>query len=92
MHTTWNVTRGTTDTIRYEQIAQVLIDRRVMWSSRRVETNGGGGFTVGGLKKDPADAAKELIDQRVARVRNERNEPTRSAPSSSLASELTKLA
>jgi hypothetical protein len=62
------LTRGATDTIRYEQIAQVVVDRRIMWSKLAVETNGGGGFQIAGLNKDEADTAKTLIDERVARL------------------------
>jgi beta-xylosidase len=84
------VTRGTTDTIRYEQIAQVMVDRRTIWSSLIVETNGGGGFTIRGLRKDPADKAKALIDERVARVR-EHSTQVVGVPTS-LAHEISNLA
>ncbi len=84
------LTRGTLETIHYGQIAQVAIDRRVTWSKLAVETNGGGGFAIGGLKKTDAEAAKALIDERVAQVRS--SVPT-SAPESttSVADELAKL-
>jgi len=43
---------GATDTVRYEQIAQVLIDRGFKWSRLAIESTGGGGFVIAGLNKN----------------------------------------
>jgi hypothetical protein len=83
------IARGSTDTIRYEQIAQVVVNRGLTWSALAVETNGGGGFRIGGLKKDRADEAKAMIDERVARLR-EASMPV--GPSASLVEQLAQLA
>ena len=60
---------GGTDSIRYEQIAHVMVDRGLRWATLAVQTTGSGGFSVGGLKKDEADAAKRLIEERVSAAR-----------------------
>ncbi|HVS84224.1 MAG TPA: SHOCT domain-containing protein [Gaiellaceae bacterium] len=83
-------TRGSTDTIRYEQMAQVIVARGMVWSSLSVETNGGGGFKIDGLKKDDADRAKALMDDRIALVHQERGSTTPATPA--IADQLAQLA
>ena len=58
--------RTRTITIRYEQVAQVALDRRMVWSSLSVETTGGGGFVIHGLRHRQADAAKRELDSRIS--------------------------
>lgn len=60
------VARSRTVTIRYEQVAQVTLDRRLIWSSLAVESTGAGGFTIDGLRRRQADMAKTQIDLRIA--------------------------
>ncbi len=68
------IKHGTTDVIRYPQVAQVLIHRGVFWSGLSVETNGGGGFRIDGLKKKDAEAAKTEIDRRVSAAYGQQQE------------------
>jgi hypothetical protein len=74
-------------TVRYEQVAQVAMKTGVAFSEITIETTGGGTIRARGLSKGDAQKAKELIDERVARAR------TGPAPAaSSVADELAKLA
>jgi hypothetical protein len=73
--------RGSTDTIRYEQIAQVIVHRGLAWNALAVETNGGGGFRIGGLKKHEAEQAKAAIDERVGRLRQQSGATASASPS-----------
>jgi hypothetical protein len=86
------ISRGLTETIRYEQVAQVLVTRGLAFSKLAVQSNGGGGFAIDGLKKDEADAAKELIDERVARYRADITTTRAPVNSGGLADQLTQLA
>ena len=54
--------RTRTVTVRYEQVAQVSLDRRLVWSALAVDTTGGGGFVLDGLRRRDADAAKGKLD------------------------------
>jgi hypothetical protein len=54
--------RTRTVTVRYEQVAQVSLDRRLVWSALAVDTTGGGGFVLDGLRRREADAAKSKLD------------------------------
>ena len=56
------IARSRTTTIRYEQVAQVTLDRRLVWSALGVETTGGGGFSLDGLRKRDVDGAKTKLD------------------------------
>ena len=60
------LSRGSTITVPYEQIAQVAVQRGVAWSALEIKTSGGSGFVVNGLPRAEADAAKAEIDARVA--------------------------
>jgi hypothetical protein len=62
------ISRGTTITIPYEQVAQVTVQRGLAWSALEIKTSGGSGFVVNGLPRADADAAKAEIDGRVAAV------------------------
>jgi len=62
------VARRRTVTIRYEQVSQVTLDRRLIWSALAVETTGGGGFVIDGVRRPDADAAKTKLDQLIAGV------------------------
>ena len=62
------ISRGSTITVPYEQIAQVTVQRGVAWSALEIKTSGGSGFVVNGLPRAEADAAKAEIDGRVAAV------------------------
>jgi hypothetical protein len=55
--------RTRTVTVRYEQVAQVSLDRRLVWSALAVDTTGGGGFVLDGLRRRDADAAKAKLDR-----------------------------
>jgi Short C-terminal domain len=85
------ITRGSTDTIRYHQVAQVIVHRGLMWSALAVETNGGGGFRIGGLKKDAADQAKRAIDERVARPASGPSHAAATSSAPDLADQLARL-
>jgi hypothetical protein len=85
------IARGTTETLRYEQVAQVIVRRGALYSELAVQSNGGGGFLINSLNKDEADAAKRLIDERVALIGDQQVfDSTPESPS--LASEITRLA
>lgn len=62
------VGRTRTVTVRYEQVSEVALDRRLVWSSIHVETTGGGGFAIHGLRRRLGDVAKREIDDRVQAV------------------------
>jgi hypothetical protein len=62
------ISRGSTITVPYEQVAQVSVQRGVAWSALEIKTSGGSGFVVNGLPRAEADAAKAEIDARVAAV------------------------
>jgi hypothetical protein len=80
------------DSIRYEQIAHVMVDRGFRWATIAVQTTGGGGFAVGGLKKDEADAAKNLIEQRVSAARTPQPVVVAQAAPAGLAEQIAQLA
>lgn len=82
---------GSTDAIRYEQIAHVLINRGLRWSELAVQTTGGGGFGIAGLNKGDADTAKTLIEERIARSRSQAHPaPVSAAPT--MAEQIAQLA
>ncbi|HEX6700957.1 MAG TPA: hypothetical protein VF101_09530 [Gaiellaceae bacterium] len=58
--------RNRTVTIRFEQVAEIALDRRMLWSSLSVETTGGGGFTIHGLPRRQGDVAKRELETRIA--------------------------
>ena len=58
--------RTRTVTVRYEQVAQVSLDRRLVWSALAVDTTGGGGFVLDGLRRRDADGAKAKLDRLIA--------------------------
>ena len=60
------VARTRTLTVRYEQVAQVTLDRRLVWSALAVGTTGGADFVIDGLRRREADAAKTTIDSLIA--------------------------
>jgi hypothetical protein len=82
---------GGTDSIRYEQIAHVLASRGLRWATLGVQTTGGGGFEVGGLKKDEVAAAKALIDERMAAARQPAHVTAVQATSTTLADQFAQL-
>ena len=53
-------------TVRYEQVAQVRLDRRLIWSALAVGTTGGADFVMDGLRRAEADAAKRQLDRLIA--------------------------
>jgi hypothetical protein len=62
------VARTRTVTVRYEQIAQVTLDRRLIWCALTVGTTGAAGFVLDGLGRREADAAKAKLDRLIADV------------------------
>jgi hypothetical protein len=58
--------RTRTLTIRLEQVAEIALDRRMIWSSVTVDTTGGGGFTIHGLRRQQGDLAKRELESRIA--------------------------
>ena len=84
------ISRGSTITIPYEQIAQVSVQRGIAWSALEIKTSGGSGFLVNGLPRAEADAAKAEIDGRVAAVHGRR--PTVARPERGFGDELERLA
>ena len=60
------IARSRTTTVRYEQVAQVTLDRRLIWSALGVETTGGGGFVLDGLRNRDADAVKTKLGSLIA--------------------------
>jgi len=83
---------GGTDSIRYEQIAQVMVDSGFRWATLAVQATGSGGFAVGGLKKDEAEAAKRLIDERISAARAPAPVVVTQAGPPALAEQLAQLA
>jgi hypothetical protein len=80
---------GSTDSVRYDQIAQVFIDRGLRWSRLAIQTTGGGGFGIAGINKNEAETAKALIEERIARSRTSGPAP---AVAPSIADQITQLA
>ena len=62
------VGRTRTVTVRYEQVAQVTLDRRLVWCALAVGTTGGADFVIDGLRRREADAAKRKLDRLIADV------------------------
>jgi hypothetical protein len=62
------VARTRTLTVRYEQVAQVTLDRRLVWSALAIGTTGGADFVIDGLRRQEADAAKAKLDRLIADV------------------------
>jgi Short C-terminal domain/Bacterial PH domain len=56
------------DSLRYEQIAQVMVDRGFRHATLTIQTTGGGGISVGGLNKAEAEAGGRLIEEQIAAV------------------------
>jgi hypothetical protein len=84
------VGHGQTDSVRYEQIAQVYLDKGMKWSKLAIQTTGGGGFGIAGLNKREAEEAKVLIEERIARARMPQQQ---AAPAqASLAEQMSQLA
>ena len=57
--------------MRYEQIAQVVATRGMVFSELVVESTGGGRLIAVGLKKEEADLARDLIERKVVEARRE---------------------
>jgi hypothetical protein len=53
-------------TVRYEQVAQVRLDRRLIWCALAVGTTGGADFVMDGLRRAEADDAKARLDRLIA--------------------------
>jgi Short C-terminal domain len=64
------IAKGTSEVIRYEQIAQTRLHEHLVFAGIQIETNGGGGFRIDGLNKAQARAAKAAIDERIAALRD----------------------
>jgi hypothetical protein len=62
------VARTRTVTVRFEHIAEIVLDRRMLWSSLSVETTGGGGFTIHGLRRLHGDLAKRELERGIAEM------------------------
>jgi hypothetical protein len=62
------VSRTRTVTVRHEQVAQVMLDRRLVWSALAVGTTGGGDFVIDGLRRREADTAKAKLDRLIAEI------------------------
>jgi hypothetical protein len=62
------VARTRTLTVRYEQVAQVTLDRRLVWCALAVGTTGGADFVIDGLRRREADVAKAKLDRLIADV------------------------
>jgi hypothetical protein len=60
------VSRTRMVTVRYEQVAQVRLDRRLIWSALAVGTTGGADFVMDGLRRVDADGAKKKLDRLIA--------------------------
>lgn len=60
--------RTRTVSVRFEQIAEIVLDRRMLWSSLTVETTGGGGFTIHGLRRPQGDVAKRELERGIAEM------------------------
>ena len=72
--------------IRYEQVAQVALEKTRWGYTILVESTGGAALAAPGLRGAAAGQARKLIEERVRNVR----EPQRGAPAS-IADELKKL-
>ena len=81
--------------LRYEQIAQIGIDRGPIFATLRIESTGGAVMVVKGLAKDEANKAEVIIRERIQQSSQmNQNQPVvvNGPTSISVADELQKLA
>lgn len=57
--------RRTTQRVRYDQMAQVFVVRRIVFADLVIETRGGGTLTLAGMTKANAEEARTLIQERL---------------------------
>src|SRR5437763_4239252 len=76
--------------VRYDRIAHVAVAPGFRYARLVVETTGGGGFTIDGLRQGDAAKAKTLIEKLAAK--QPRSTPTTAVQTGSLAEELAQLA
>ena len=90
------IRRKTTKSINYAQVAQVVMNRGLKWTTLSVESTGGHRITILGLNKGRAQDIKQMLDQRVHTAKVGIHVPAvPAAPTSqadSIADQLTKLA
>jgi len=86
--------REITQTIRFDQVAQVAMKRGLMWSSLVAESTGGHQIVLEGLPRKQADEAKAQIESRIAAYRRGSESEARAgaAAPTSAGDELARLA
>ena len=57
--------RRSVQRVRYEQIAQVFVNRGIVYAELVIETRGGGTLSLAGMSKPNAEAARALIRERL---------------------------
>lgn len=60
--------KKTIESLRYEQIAQVVLKRGILWSELWIESRGGKSITAKGLSKEEAEEAKSTIHELMGQV------------------------
>ena len=63
------VRRKNTKSVNYAQVAQVVINRGLRWTTLSVESAGGHRITILGLNKSRAQEIKQMLDQKVHTVK-----------------------
>jgi hypothetical protein len=81
--------RASIRTLRYDQIAQIRLNRGLKWSSISIESTGGHSIVIPHLGREDAETAKALIEEQLTRTN-----PNQPAPTSqhNLSEELNQLA
>jgi hypothetical protein len=75
--------------VRYEQIAQVFVVRRIFYADLVIETRGGDKLTIAGIDKHSVEAARALI---LERLDMDRPTPIGDAAPSSIPDQIRQLA
>jgi hypothetical protein len=78
--------------IRFEQLAQVGVKRGIVFTELTFESTGGHKIVVNGLKKDEAERARQLVEERLALVRTQQTTPLVAPSQVDVADQIKKLA
>lgn len=84
------IRKSGTQAIHFRQVAQVAIEKGVIFTNITVESSGGHIIRLMGVPKDDGDKVKSLIDQAVKFAHS--NQASVVAPKLDIADQLTKLA
>src|SRR5258707_829929 len=67
--------RASIRTLRYDQIAQIRLNRGLKWSSISIESTGGHSLVIPHLGREDAETAKALIEEQLTRANKDRTVP-----------------